>query len=171
MVKNVGSRNITNLDLLIRLNAENQVAEYWEGNLGIGQAFLYEFNSFLYISNEDILKYICIEASNVNDNTELEYNNNLVCEIQKGLIQSSSLYPNPAQDKVHLDVILANTGNLKVSVYDVKGSNVYFLDEILGSKGYNKIEINTKNLLAGSYFVQVIYQDETYTFPLSILNR
>jgi PKD repeat protein len=171
LVKNVGSRNIDNMDLLINLNSENQFAEYWEGTLGIGQAFLYEFTSFLYINNEDILDYICVEASNVNDNTELVLTNNVVCEIQKGLIQSSSLYPNPASDQVNLDLILASNGLIKVSIVDMKGSTVLDWNEIAGKKGYNKLVFNTKNLLSGCYFVQVIHQDEMYTFPLTLTNK
>jgi PKD repeat protein len=171
LVKNVGSRAITTIDLLASIDSESKVAETWEGLLTIGQAFVYEFSSFFIVPNSDLVDYLCVEAANVNDNTEINFSNNKVCEIQNGLIQSSNLYPNPTQETVFMDVITTKQGQLKLDLYDLLGRTIFADKTISVQKGYNQISIDCRSLQAGEYLVRMIYQDEVYSQALIITNK
>ena len=171
LVKNVGSRAITTIDLLASIDSESKVAETWEGLLTIGQAFVYEFSAFFIVPNSDLVDYLCVEAANVNDNTEINFSNNKVCEIQNGLIQSSNLYPNPTQETVFMDVITTKQGQLKLDLYDLLGRTIFADKTISVQKGYNQISIDCRSLQAGEYLVRMIYQDEVYSQTLIITNK
>jgi len=171
LVKNVGSRAITNFDLLASIDGETKVAESWEGLLTIGQAFIYEFSSFFIVPNSNLIAYVCVEAANVNDNTELNFSNNKDCEIQNGLIQSSNLYPNPSTEIAFLDVVTSKKGDVQLAVYDVLGRSIFPNRSIAIQKGYNQLEIDCRSLQAGEYLVRMIYQDEVYSQVLIISNK
>ena len=171
LVKNVGSKAITTIDLLASIDSESKVAETLEGLLTIGQAFVYEFSSFFIVPNSYLVDYLCVEAANVNDNTEINFSNNKVCEIQNGLIQSYNLYPNPTQETVFMDVITTKQGQLKLDLYDLLGRTIFADKTISVQKGYNQISIDCRSLQAGEYLVRMIYQDEVYSQALIITNK
>jgi PKD repeat protein len=171
LVKNIGSRALTNMDLSASIDGETKVAETWLGTLTIGQAFIYDFNSFFVINNIDLVEYVCVEAKNVNDNTELNFTNNKVCLIQNGLIQSSKLYPNPSQEIAYMDVITNKQGDVQLGVYDVLGRNILESKNVPIQDGYNQIAIDCSSLQAGEYFVRMVFQDEVYSQILIISNK
>ena len=171
LMQNVGTRAIFNADLFLSINSETQIAETWEGVLPIGQSILYELGNFAVIENESILDYVCLEAQHVNDNTELNFANNKTCLVQNGLLKTSELYPNPAEETVHVDVISENDGESEIGVFDLLGKVVIPLKKVTLMEGFNQISIDTDNLLAGKYIVQLIYQEEIYSYSLIIHNR
>lgn len=171
LLKNVGTRLITNVDLYAAVDNETKIAETWTGALGIGQAFLYEFTSYFVIQNNELLDYICVSGNNVNDNTESNLSNNKTCEIQKGILQTSPLFPNPTNSISYMDVVSKNKGTLKLDVYDLLGKRIFGYKNINLEKGYNQIAIDCITLQAGTYYVNLTYLDETYTQKLVITNQ
>ena len=171
LMQNVGTRAIFNADLFLSINSETQIAETWEGVIPIGQSALYELGNFAVIENESVLDYVCLEAQHVNDNTELNFANNKTCLVQNGSLKTSELYPNPAEEIVHIDVITENDGESEIGVFDLLGKVIIPLKEVALIEGFNQISINTTNLLAGKYIVQLIYQEEIYSYSLIIHNR
>ena len=171
LMQNVGTRAIFNADLFLSINSETQIAETWEGVIPIGQSALYELGNFAIIENESILDYVCIEAQHVNDNTELNFANNKTCLVQNGSLKTSELYPNPAEETVHIDVITEDDGESEIGVFDLLGKVIIPLKEVALIEGFNQISINTTDLLAGKYIVQLIYQEEIYSYSLIIHNR
>lgn len=171
LIKNVGTRKIENLDLSASINNENKLVEPWEGSLDIGQAILYEFLSFFELSNEELLKYICVSANRVNDNSEVLTENNKACIIQEGLLQSSKVYPNPSKDLAYIDLVAKNKGDIKLEVIESSGKIAFTQNQIPLQKGYNRIQIDCENLQAGNYYLNIIFQDESYTHQLIISNK
>ena len=171
LMQNVGTRAIFNADLFLSINSETQIAETWEGVIPIGQSALYELGNFAIIENESILDYVCIEAQHVNDNTELNFANNKTCLVQNGSLKTSELYPNPAEETVHIDVIPEDDGESEIGVFDLLGKVIIPLKKVTLMEGFNQISINTTNLVAGKYIVQLIYQEEIYSYSLIIHNR
>ena len=170
LLKNVGTRTIFNVDLSLSVNNETQIAETWEGELNVGQSVLYALSSFAIIDNESLVDYICLEAQNVNDNTELNFTNNKICAVQNGSIQSSDLYPNPAKELVHLDIVMEKKGQAQIGIFDMLGKAVVPLKDLDLEEGYNLVSINTAYLQAGKYLVNLVYQDELVSYPLIIQN-
>ena len=171
LMQNVGTRAIFNADLFLSINNETRIAETWEGVLPIGQSALYELGNFAIIENESILDYVCLEAQHVNDNTELNFDNNKTCLVQNGSLKTSELYPNPAEKTVYIDIITENDGESEIGVFDLLGKVVIPLKKVTLMEGFNQISIDTDNLMAGKYIVQLTYQEEIYSYSLIIHNR
>lgn len=66
-----------------------------------------------------------------------------------------TVYPNPVNEQLNFNLNMSRNENVIVKIYDLKGNMV--IAKNLGSvqKGMNKITIDTENLLAGSYLLQV----------------
>ena len=71
-----------------------------------------------------IFQYFCVSANNANDNSELNLANNKVCQIQNGIIQTSELYPNPANKLAFIDVVSLNSVSMNIEVIDAIGKKV-----------------------------------------------
>lgn len=170
LLKNVGTRVIFNADLLLSINKETQIAETWEGVLPVGQAILYELTSFAVIENESAVDYVCLEAQNVNDNTEENFTNNKICLVQNGSLQTSELYPIPTTNMVYLDMIMEKEGTAQLAVFDLLGKSIIPARDLILEKGYNQVSINTSFLQAGKYIVNILYQGELIPFSLLIQN-
>lgn len=170
-LKNVGSRLVENIDLKASINQETKVLETWNGILNIGQSLIYELESSFLISDEKILDYLCVEAFNVNDNTELNFNNNKVCKLQQGTIRYSTLYPNPSKDVAFMDVVTARKGSAEVRVFDLIGKEVLSIGIVELQEGFNQLQFNCANIQAGKYIVKMIFQDEVYSQTLIIRNQ
>ena len=170
LLQNVGTRAIFNAELLFSVNNETSIAETWEGILPLGQSVFYTLDNFALIKNLELLDYLCLEASFVNDNTELNLSNNKTCLIQQGAIQTSLLYPNPGQNEVNLDVIMENDDEISIEIYDLSGRLVLSSKNIALLKGYNKLSLETSSLQAGKYIVYLNYNDEIISHSLIIEN-
>lgn len=171
LLKNVGTRAIFNTELVLRVNNETAIAETWEGILPVGVSALYELENFALIKNTDLLDYICLEAILVNDNTEINLTNNKVCLIQRGEIQCSPIYPNPAQDIAYIDVVMENDGTATLEVFDLSGKLVLQGETLQLVEGYNQVAVSTKDLQAGKYILYLNYQEDITSFSLIISNR
>lgn len=167
-IRNVGTRKITNADLVLKLNDDNSYVQYWQNEIAAGGAVNHSFTGYFLVPNLAETKYICIEAINVNDGTEKNFENNKVCKVLDGLIQFSKPYPNPASTSVNIDLITKDKGTCSIQVFNALGEKVTPLKAIELVTGYNKIQISTAVFQSGKYFVQVKYLDESYleTFML-----
>ena len=73
---------------------------------------------------------------------------------EEDLITSMSIYPNPATDYTNLNFRMSEDTELEVHVYDVLGQEVMYMNEFL-VQGETNLELETKDLAAGSYLVTV----------------
>ncbi|HNR21180.1 MAG TPA: T9SS type A sorting domain-containing protein, partial [Bacteroidia bacterium] len=76
-----------------------------------------------------------------------------VFEMSKS-INAIDIYPNPATDKIKIDVALTETEDLKIMLIDMQGKSVE-IREIAGTAGIAQIEFSTIGLNAGVYHVAV----------------
>ncbi|MFH2096928.1 MAG: T9SS type A sorting domain-containing protein [Bacteroidota bacterium] len=65
-----------------------------------------------------------------------------------------SLYPNPVNEKLNLEIPLAGNANMNISILNISGQAMY-QGSFDFSKGINKISINTEALGQGMYFVRI----------------
>lgn len=161
-LSNVGTRKIKNTDLVLRLNNSSQFAQKWEGSLEIGEIIDYTFDSYFIVSSKELSNYVCVEAINVNDNTEENLTNNKTCKIINGLIQFSLPYPNPADNNIFLDVVTKEKGKCSIEIVDMLGNLVFPKHDIQLLEAYNKLQIKTAKYQSGKYLIKFIYLDELY---------
>ncbi|MGB1316394.1 MAG: PKD domain-containing protein, partial [Chitinophagales bacterium] len=162
-IKNVGTRLITNADLLLNLDQDNKIAQQWQQDIAIGSATNYTFDAYYLINDIKNTKYVCVEAINVNDNTEVNFNNNKTCKLLDGIVQFSNPYPNPAENKVQLDIITEDEGLCSMQVFSIYGKSMTEKQSIQLKKGYNNIQLNTSVYLSGKYIIMMEYLEENYT--------
>lgn len=162
LIKNIGTRTIENADLLVSLNQNAPYAKLWQGDLVAGSAVNYIFDDYIVAPSLATNQYICVEATNVNDNTETLLNNNKVCALLNGLVQISTPYPNPANDYIYIDIITESAENIAISVFNAVGKKVQNVEALALKKGYNQIEIEAKKLQADKYFIVLKYLEQNY---------
>lgn len=75
-------------------------------------------------------------------------------EEQKSEVDKSfSLYPNPSDNLLNVELYSETEGHVKVEIYNSTGAIVMTMERSL-QLGMNKLELNTKGLPAGMYFVR-----------------
>jgi hypothetical protein len=79
-----------------------------------------------------------------------------------------SVYPNPAQSNLNMDVNLNEGGNVTVNIVDVTGRIVLSENKGLLNAGEHKLNINTGNLDNGVYIYQLMVNGEMTTGRFSV---
>jgi hypothetical protein len=78
-----------------------------------------------------------------------------------------SVYPNPAQNQVNIDLNMEQSENVDVSIFNTLGQIV--INKQFGSlNGANTLKINLGNLSQGIYFVKIQVGNKIYTKPLTV---
>lgn len=77
----------------------------------------------------------------------------------EGAIVQTLAYPNPANDKLNLEISMAQSSTANISVVDMLGREVIRLGDVNLTTGNNLIEINTSSLNSGAYFVKIMSND------------
>ncbi len=86
----------------------------------------------------------------------------------EGAIFQTLAYPNPAKDRVNLEVSMTRATNANISVVDMLGREVISLGEVNLSTGKNTFELNTSSLSNGAYLVKIISNDGMVSKKINI---
>lgn len=103
-------------------------------NMGIDDVYLIKTDTLCFASVPEVSFFTAIPESIV------------AAEI------NFSIYPNPANDKINIDLSLFQ-GKTIIELFDALGKNIF--DEILEVKGNENIVIETENLKQGMYMIRV----------------
>jgi hypothetical protein len=79
------------------------------------------------------------------------------------------LYPNPASSDITLAFNLNEESTIKVELYNLTGQKVLIEPERYYSAGKHKIHMDTDQLMAGTYFYNVITSNQTFSGKLVIV--
>lgn len=72
-----------------------------------------------------------------------------------------NVYPNPVEKELTLDLTNEETGNLEITIYDIRG--VRIVSETYAKKEESFIKIyNFSNIISGSYFVDIKINNKKY---------
>lgn len=80
---------------------------------------------------------------------------------------SVAAYPNPATDLLNLNLDLVKSGNVNITMTNTLGQNVMVENRGLNA-GKNNVQLNTSNLPAGVYFVNVTAEGSTKTIRVVV---
>jgi hypothetical protein len=86
----------------------------------------------------------------------------------KGNVADIKLYPNPTGDEATIAMQLTDAQQVVVSMFDMNGREVMPAISKRLSKGEQKMNISTKGLNSGVYFVQVASNDQTVKVRLVV---
>lgn len=70
----------------------------------------------------------------------------------------ASIYPDPVEDKLSMDIMLNSSNKLKITIADLAGHTLYETD-YNGESGTNKISIDLPSVAKGIYIVNVSNQE------------
>ena len=114
------------------------------------------------IISEEINVSISIETISNEDLTQVNQNANEELRIEDDLqFDFINFFPNPSNGEFTLRFKLPNSNEFKILIYDQLGKTVY--EEVrMGELEYNG-SINLSSLENGSYFLQIIQTDKTYS--------
>ena len=79
-----------------------------------------------------------------------------------------NIYPNPAVSNTTLAISSADAANASIKVLDLVGKTVIYMNNVNVNSGQNNIELNTANLNAGVYMVEVTIDGQVSTSQLVI---
>lgn len=101
--------------------------------------------------NPFILKDVTLKGEIINKNlVSVSEQNSLA-----GSLNFLSLFPNPTDGCFRIKYKLAETSNIKVNIFDLKGQEFFQLIRKNESSGIHEVELNTGNLPSGNYKVIV----------------
>ncbi len=89
-------------------------------------------------------------------------------EDAEGAIFQTLAYPNPAKDRVNLEISMTKSTNANISVVDMLGREVISLGDVNLSTGKNTFELNTSALSNGAYLVKIISNDGMVSKKINI---
>lgn len=89
-------------------------------------------------------------------------------EEAEGVILQTLVYPNPAKDRVNLEISMLQATKANISVVDMLGREVIKLGNVSLASGNNLVEINTSALSNGAYFVKIMSNDGITSKKISI---
>ena len=87
---------------------------------------------------------------------------------EAGKFEVMSLYPNPAQDVLHLQLGALQAQNVNLKIIDLSGRVVKELDQTSLNTGIYEILVNIADLQPGQYLIILENQEGSRTFPFSV---
>ncbi|HRT68406.1 MAG TPA: T9SS type A sorting domain-containing protein, partial [Bacteroidota bacterium] len=81
----------------------------------------------------------------------------------------NSIFPNPAQNVTTLEYTVKGIVNIDIAIYDLLGKKLLNVFSGVQSEGVYSFNIDTKDLLSGSYYITLRCGDKTTTKILSII--
>jgi PKD repeat protein len=161
-MRNTGTVNVAMADLWIETRAGRLVEETWTGMLTPGEDSIYVFSGKVqsFVSTQDAQDdFICVSGLgyNIADQPETDLSNNTTCKDLEGdNTVLLPVYPNPAQDEMHLNLLVSKEETLSLYLTDAIGQIVISaLDDQVLTKGLYSYTLDLRTLREGVYFVRM----------------
>lgn len=90
-------------------------------------------------------------------------------EPQYSATEINRIYPNPAQSSTTLEYSVKGFANIEVAIYDLIGNKLKNIFTGAQSEGVYSFEIDTKDMLSGTYYISLKNGDKTISKILNIV--
>jgi hypothetical protein len=149
-IKNNGNINVDEVDLLLNISGSAVIREKITGPILPGAILNHVVGYEVLKTNQ--LNYLCAEVEFANDaNAD---NNKMCSQIQEDLFLFQA-YPNPANDKLHIDWITPKAEDVvSVAIQDSMGREV-LSSSLSSAVGLNQASIALDNLHIGFYVLTI----------------
>jgi hypothetical protein len=148
--------------------------EYWENNTWVidyGGNYIYTYDNDKMTSR--IYKYWSEDSSAYINDFKVVFSdfkafsgiNNISNEMQ-----AVSVFPNPANDFVNININLSAPQSLSVKITDITGREINIVYEKNYEKGKHLIKLDIKNYAPGLYFINLMSDNKNHTTKL-IVNK
>ncbi len=82
-----------------------------------------------------------------------------------------NLYPNPANDILNFELLVSKPSQIKIKIYDLKGTLLIDNNQYLSSQGNRTIQLKINGLVNGIYLYQINYSGKQYNGNFNILKK
>ncbi|MHC1706241.1 MAG: PKD domain-containing protein [Bacteroidales bacterium] len=159
---NLGTRNITSLELNLLLNAAPALKEIWTGILHPDSSIRHDFSALIFEQQGLDLSYYCIEATTDAEVLGIKSANNTLCKSIEDQLSIFEPYPNPTSNSLSVPIILPEAGQLSLDIFNKLGQEVLRSREYTAGKGINILHFSLLRLSAGVYTLRIIYKGNVY---------
>ena len=157
---NKGTREITSLDLYVRVEGVSPVREYWTGFIEPSKSLTHTFA--VSFPSEIGVNYWCVSAESPNGMIDQNILNNEICKACTKDFSLIDPFPNPANSEINFWFVLPQIDDVKAEVIDSKGSYMGTVLDGKGEKGLNQFVFNTSSMPKGVYTLKFTYFDTVY---------
>ena len=158
---NLGTTDITSMEIYITVNNGPAIKENWTGVLPSSTIISYKSTSSVYL--KDAGHYVCLTIENPNHVADENPANNKLCEaLDLSVFQILDMYPNPSNEVITIPLIIPELKNLNITIYDANGKKVKSVYSGNIDKGLQLITINVMELNSGFYGCKVEYGNESF---------
>ena len=81
----------------------------------------------------------------------------------------SKAYPNPFNPTTNLEYSIANSGHVKVTVFDVTGRQISVIENSYKNSGDHSLIWDAKNNTSGIYYIQILSGNDIETQKVVLL--
>lgn len=161
-LKNLGTREITNVQLEAELENGNTIREQLtevlpNGPLGYKT---YEFHASFLVNSANEFNFYCIRAINPNDgNDDFPDNNERCINLTNGTITMDP-FPNPFTENITFKLLLNSIDDVRIDLIDASGRIVNEIYSGKPSKTYMEVKTSLPQIQPGIYYCRIIYRDQ-----------
>lgn len=158
---NNGTRNVRKILIDAGFTGVPGISKIWSGLLQPGQTISYDPD--IYFRKPDDKQVFCIGISSLDavGQQDVTESNNYFCQSLADGFALVQIFPNPADDKIFVDINLPFEGKLRVEVVNSEGSLTYTSDTPTLNQGMNRLSVSLEGFRAGIYHLRVIYEDKS----------
>ena len=164
-LSNLGTREITTVDLLIEPANGSRIREQWVGSLASGEQINYTFAASFALVDGETPVYACVTAVDPNGETDDVPENNRQCALEVSTLSLVKPFPNPATDQVTLSLFLPFRETVEVRVYNQLGQLKTIVFEGSLSEGRTDLLLPLADYAGGTYHFAVYYRDQVEVLP------
>ncbi len=154
---NPGTVPISNLGITLNPGNGEIIREVLPDEFAEGAVLRYHFNAQPYFGSGQLPAYVCVSLDpGVPDDRP---DNNQLCDMHEASFSLQAMYPNPVMDMLNLSVLLPQSGDLNVEVFNASGQRVKSLSIDLNS-GYHALALDCSDLSSGRYQLRLSFKDQ-----------
>jgi len=161
-ILNLGTRELTSLDLFVRVEGGDPIREQWTGFLGPKSLETYTFNVAFPINSEGSVNYVCVWAENPNNTIDINLSNNEICLACNNDFTIIDLFPNPVSGDLNIWFVLPDVEYIEANIFDEKGSFIGPAFSGMGIKGLNQMTLDASLIRRGIYNLRFEYLGNSF---------
>lgn len=158
-VINQGTRNVDHYFLTTTLGDGSRITERVDTFLASGTGMIYYFVAGYEATEFQASSFLCIQASQPNDEVDDNEQNDRLCKPLENDIRIVPPYPNPATDLMTFEILMPREAALDVRMYDVLGHELMTIYDATAPKGTQTFKMDLSSYQRGLYIIKVRFND------------
>lgn len=164
LLANNGNTPITRFDMKLTLGLHIAIDQHFDFEIQPGEVVEFTLPQMFDFSPTHHQPYVCMEVGlqSMGAQDSDPGNNHLCKSLDREKPHFLPPYPNPADDVLHLGLILPFSGTVSIALHDATGRHIDTLTQYFDA-GYHLIPYPTAHLAQGSYILQYDFHGITAT--------